>query len=300
MISITRAPAYATIQDRGRRSYLSSGVPRSGAIDVASLDTLNALLGNDRNCAAIEWALTAGEIHFEGAATFAVGGARGQLSLAGRELEEWRAYDAQAGETLVVGAPEAGRFRYIGFGGGIECPLVMQSRSTYLPGGFGGAGGRRLRTGDSVAVGSRARRHQVSDALPENLRPSVTSEIRFVGRGEVLIAGSWTVSAASDRTGYRLQRETEVTGGSVTSEPVCPGTIQLPPGGEAIVLMADAPTIGGYMIAGGVISADLGALAQRPPGALVELIPVTSQQAQRAIEREAERLERVREWSLTA
>jgi biotin-dependent carboxylase-like uncharacterized protein len=269
-------------------------------MDLATLDTLNALLGNDRSCAAIEWALTAGEIEFTDAATFAVGGAHGDLSLAGREIGEWRAYDAHAGEVLAVGAPKVGRFRYIVFSGGIECAPVLGSRSTYVPGGFGGLEGRRLRSGDSFAAGGRTRRHQVSDALPASLRPADATDIRFIPRSEGIADGEWTVSRASDRTGYRLETTREMTGGTVTSEPVCPGTIQLPPGGEAIVLMADAPTVGGYHIAGGVISADLGALAQRAPAETIRLLPVTPYQAQRAIEREAERLERVREWSLTA
>ena len=61
-----------------------------------------------------------------------------------------------------------------------------------------------------------------------------------------------------------------------------PGVIQLPPGGEPIVLMADAPTIGGYRIAGGVISADLGGLAQRRSGEAVTLEPTTIEEAQRS------------------
>ena len=298
MITISRAPAYATIQDRGRTSFLSSGVPRSGAIDLPTLDTLNALLGNDRNCAAIEWALTAGEIQFVSAATFAIGGAVSAVTLGDRRIEAWRAYDAHPGDTLTIGAPDAGRFIYLAVSGGIDCARVLGSRSTYLPGAFGGLEGRRLRTGDSVSTGARGRRHQVSDALPDDLRPSRKSEIRFVPREEGTVDGEWTLSKASDRTGYRLGREGAAGGGTVTSEPVCAGTIQVPPGGEAIVLMADAPTVGGYRIAGCVISADLGALAQRLPGQSISFTPVTSQQAQRAIEREAERLERIREWSL--
>ena len=88
-------------------------------------------------------------------------------------------------------------------------------------------------------------------------------------------------------------------GASVTSEPVCAGVIQLPPGGEPIVLMADAPTIGGYRIVGAVISADLGALAQRMPGEAIILEPVGVKAAQREALAHAEIIERIREWALT-
>ena len=249
----------------------------------------------------IEWALSAGEIVFHSNVTFAVGGASGPFPLSGREVPQFQAHQARSGDVLTVGPPESGRFRYIAVADGFDCPLTMGSRSTYTPGGFGGINGRRLKSGDSIAVGSQRRkqRHHVSDGLPQDLLPPVGQEpIRFVARGDCDIARDWKVSAASDRTGYRLESDSSVDGGSVTSEPVCPGVIQLPPAGQPIVLMADAPTIGGYRIAGAVISTDLGKLAQRNPGALVTFEAVTIGEAHRATEREAARIESIREWSL--
>jgi allophanate hydrolase subunit 2 len=43
---------------------------------------------------------------------------------------------------------------------------------------------------------------------------------------------------------------------------VLPGTIQVPPNGQPIVLMSDAQTTGGYQRIGAVIRADLWRLAQ--------------------------------------
>ena len=145
-------------------------------------------------------------------------------------------------------------------------------------------------------------RHHVADALPLKLRPPFGStEIRFVPRLDVdpnEIAGAYQLSPSSDRTGYRLEGNARSAGGSVTSEPVCPGVIQLPPGGEPIVLMADAPTVGGYRIAGGVISADLGLLAQKNPGERVELVAVSVEKAQRELERLVDIENLIGEWCL--
>lgn len=305
MISVQRAPAYATVQDLGRRGFLASGVPRAGAMDRAALDTLNAMLGNDSQAAGIEWALTAGELRFSAHATFAIGGADTVATLNDASLEQYRAYHAADGDVVSIGAPANGRFLYFAVAGGIDCPVVMGSRSTYLSGGFGGHEGRRLKSGDtlSIAAATRRRRHQVSDALPADLRPPLELErMRFVPRDASSLSGSLTgpfnVLTASDRTGYRLAGGHIEGGGSITSEPVCPGVIQLPPGGEAIVLMADAPTIGGYRIAGTVITADLGALAQRMPGSEIVLQPVSVGEAQRVLEARAEIIARIREWSL--
>jgi len=74
--------------------------------------------------------------------------------------------------------------------------------------------------------------------------------------------------------------------------------IQLPPGGEPIVLMADGPTIGGYLIAGAVISADLGALAQLAPGEAVRFKAVSVIEAQSALRRCEKDLLAIRAWAL--
>lgn len=306
MITVTKAPAYATIQDLGRKGFLASGVPRAGAMDSAALASLNGLLGNDPGAAGLESALTGGQFDFEETTTFAVGGAEASASLNGNVIESYRAYRASPGDSLIVEAPSSGRFHYICVAGGVECDVVMQSRSTYVPGGFGGLEGRRLRSGDVAQIGltKGRKKPQVSDRLPEILRPPLRSEtIRYVAREEGdasgQLSGTFSVSPASDRTGYRLLGEVTIEGASVTSEPVCPGVIQLPPGGEPIVLMADAPTIGGYRILGAVISADLGSLAQRMPGETVTLEAVSVRLAQNAAIERAEMVERIREWSLT-
>lgn len=307
MISITRAPAYLTIQDLGRAGRRSIGVPRSGAMDRLALEVLNTLLGNTRGDAALEWALSAGEITFDESVRFAIGGAEAACLLNGRAIELWRTYQTAPGDRLTIGAPSRGRFLYIGVATGIHAEIVLGSRSTYLAGGFGGLDGRMLRTRDVLQSGEQRRANEVRDlavALPADLRPRLSGDrIRFIHRvdendtGAGIIAGDFVISQSSDRTGYRLVGDTAMPGGSITSEPVLPGVIQLPPGGEPIVLMADAPTIGGYRIAGAVISADLDALAQRVPGERITLAPVTMEEAGAALEERESLVRDVEAWA---
>ena len=74
---------------------------------------------------------------------------------------------------------------------------------------------------------------------------------------------------------------------------VFPGTVQLPPDGRPIVLLADAQTIGGYPVVGQVIEADLPLAVQLRPGEEVRLKPVAIADARAAVhEREAA----VRAW----
>jgi antagonist of KipI len=90
------------------------------------------------------------------------------------------------------------------------------------------------------------------------------------------------IDADSNRVGYRLRgaalalREPS----ELVSAGVVPGTVQLPPGGNPIVLMAEAPTCGGYPRVAQVIAVDLPRLAQRRPGATVHFAQTSLEEAQ--------------------
>jgi allophanate hydrolase subunit 2 len=73
------------------------------------------------------------------------------------------------------------------------------------------------------------------------------------------------------------------------SAPACIGTVQLPAGGEPIVLLCDGPTVGGYARIGVVATADVGQLAQRRPGEVVRFQPIDLTEARQAL-REQEAL----------
>jgi allophanate hydrolase subunit 2 len=92
-------------------------------------------------------------------------------------------------------------------------------------------------------------------------------------RRAALFDAPWRVAAASDRQGLRLEGDalTLAAPREMISEPLVPGTIQLPPEGGPIVLLADAQTVGGYPVIGTVASADLPRLAQCRPGDVIHL-----------------------------
>ncbi|MDP9178185.1 MAG: biotin-dependent carboxyltransferase family protein [Gemmatimonadota bacterium] len=293
MIVVDRAPPYLAVQDAGRVGYRSSGVPPAGAMDQWSLAMANIHAGNQRNAAALEWAVGGGSLRFEHETIIGLAGAEIDAAIGDRPVQSPGSFVVRAGEELKVRAITARRFLYLAFRGGIECPVVLGSRSTYLPASFGGIEGRRLRNGDVVASGALAlqQRHSVLGGLEESAgepdynattvrvipRSADAADQRYPGARDPtgdpelfarFAEQSYTISAASDRMGYRLESAQPLTGeqASITSEPVCAGTIQLTPSGQPIVLMADAPTIGGYRIVGTVISCDVPVVAQCLPG----------------------------------
>jgi antagonist of KipI len=103
--------------------------------------------------------------------------------------------------------------------------------------------------------------------------------------GQTLVATGFKVSPDSNRMGYRiigaalaLERAAEMV-----SAPVALGTVQLPPGGEPIVLMADRQTTGGYPRIANVIAADICRLAQLAPGDIFHFQYVSHDEARRRL-----------------
>ena len=82
--------------------------------------------------------------------------------------------------------------------------------------------------------------------------------------------------------------------GAMVSRPVTWGTIQLPPDGRPIVLLADAQTVGGYPVVAVAISADRPVIGQLAPMDTVRFVEVSLARAQQALREHATNFERLR------
>lgn len=306
MIRITRAPPYLTVQDAGRKQSRWSGVPQGGAMDFTAMSAANAIAGNSLEAAALEWALGGGSIRFDRDCAFAIAGATAIATLSGQAVAPCTTTYARTGDELKVEQIISGRFLYLALCGGIDIPMLLGSRSTYLPGHFGGHEGRLLKSGDSVALGAppealpAAGFHCAAELMPRYDTGTVhvtrgTQEDLFDERAwRVLTESEYRISNASDRTGYKLEGPGLGNSiGTLPSEAGCPGAIQVPGDGFPIVLMADAPTVGGYPKIAVVSAADLPILAQRRPGETIRFELITIEQSQRALKRRAADLETI-------
>lgn len=74
------------------------------------------------------------------------------------------------------------------------------------------------------------------------------------------------------------------------SEAVAFGSIQVPSGGNPIVLMADRQTTGGYPKIAEVITVDLPLMAQLKPGDRLQFKEISIQEAQRLLRLEAKKI----------
>ncbi len=160
-----------TVQDLGRVGYERFGVPVSGAMDRLALMAANALVGNPPGAAGLEAAL-AGLSLQPGADCLVAATGRGfSLEVGGRALPLWMAAWVREGEVVALHASGEGGWGYLAVSGGIDVPLVMGSRATYLRGGFGGLEGRALAAGDALPLGEPAESHGELLQGPPGLSP---------------------------------------------------------------------------------------------------------------------------------
>lgn len=296
-LHVVKPGLLTTVQDRGRRGHRHFGVGAAGAVDAYSFAVANLLVGNPPDSAALEITLTGPRLRCDGAVRIALCGAEIEARVDGATVPGWRPIDLPAGADLSVGACRRGARAYLAIAGGVVVPRVMGSASTDLRGGFGGMRGRPLAAGDVLPLGRS--RLPAADALriaPWWIDPApdldfVPPAIVHLLPGDETLAPSdalftreWRVAAASNRQGLRLEGEAlRVAGGSApqekVSEPVVPGTLQLPPDGQPILLLADAQTHGGYARIGHAIAADLPRLAQLAPGDTLRFAPIAREEA---------------------
>jgi antagonist of KipI len=215
-----------------------------------------------------------------------------------------RPFRVRAGEELSLETLDQGCRAYLAVAGGIEVPSVLGSRSTLLSAGIGGFEGRALKPGDRLGVRPSAARPWLSPgwfAAPA-LAPQPQSELTVrVIRGpqadwfsrevwEEFLTTPYRVNPQSDRMGARLEGSALrlPSPRDMTSEAVATGSVQVPPDGQPIVLLAERQTIGGYPKIADIIRVDLGRVAQLRPGDRIRFVQTDIDEARRQL-RVAER-----------
>ncbi|HEY0506169.1 MAG TPA: biotin-dependent carboxyltransferase family protein [Lysobacter sp.] len=289
-VRVLRPGLLTTVQDDGREGWRHLGVARAGALDRGAARLANRLVGNDDEAAVLELTLLGPTLRFDAPARVALLGASVAARFDGERVPMGRPVALPAG-TLELGALHGGARAWLAIDGGIDVPGVLGSRSTDLRGGFGGLQGRALQAGDALPLGpTHAGACEALRTVPWWIDPMhdgpARAPIRYVPSGHPAAAALarrlWQASTASNRQGLRLQGDAlPVPAADGVSEPVAPGTIQLPSDGQPIVLLADAQTVGGYPKLGHVIAADLPRLAQCIPGQSLHFAPVDAATARR-------------------
>ena len=291
MLNIIRAGLQTTVQDQGRNGLRGQGVSLGGALDAPALYAANLLVGNRGTDAGLEVTLGECTVEFTRDGWMALTGAGCDAYLDKQRIWTGWNYPVRAGQRLVLHRPKRGMRSYLAVSGGIDVPKVLGSRSTDLTGGFGGLDGRRLKDGDVLPLGEVRSVPQKSQGIKQLL---FNNYIRVLPGPEYqefspeeqafFWRTPWHLSPQSNRMGYRLNGHVLRRSSSreMFAHGLLPGVIQVPHGGQPIVLMADAQTTGGYPRIACVIEADLYHLAQIRLGEPIHFIRCTLAEAQQA------------------
>jgi antagonist of KipI len=307
LIHVQTPGMFTTVQDLGRYGYGPLGVSPSGAADPISLRIGNLLVGNPENAAALEMTLLGGTFLFPDGGIAALTGSdfapvlsspMRQLgaSLPGRDaISMHTAFDISPGGVLKTGPSRNGARCYLCVAGGIAVRPLLGSASTHILTGLGGFEGRALRKGDVLEVGQgRALpTRRVAAEILHKLAPRKTLRTTVAPQTDWFSAdslrrfyeGVYTVSEESNRMGLRLQGASLEAPhqGQMTSEGVSLGAIQIPAGGQPIILFVEQQTTGGYPKIANIISADLSSVGQLRPRDQIRFELVTPETARTLI-----------------
>jgi antagonist of KipI len=297
-VRVLRPGLLTTLQDRGRHGFQRVGLCPGGAMDHVALALANALVGNPPDEAALEITVIGPELLFEQDALVAVCGAEFQGG-----FPHNRPVLARNGTKLNVGRAVRGARAYIAVAGGFDVDPVLGSRSTYLPGRFGGFEGRALKHGDVLPLRDSAAHERFNSlkkakdgtvrwSAPPLTLPDREPILVHVIEGQHFASFDsnsqraffdtvWRVAPDSNRMGFRLSGPPlgRPQAEEILSGPTCLGSVQVPPSGVPIALMADHQTTGGYPRIAEIASADVARLAQLAPGGKVHFAKCTLEMA---------------------
>lgn len=314
-LEICESGLQTTVQDGGFRGLRHQAISQCGAADPLSLALANIALGHHVGKSGLE--ITLAQEMANGFAMryhcdetditlrCAIAGAPCPVTFNGAAMKTNRAFTLKNGDNIQWGAPPFGCRSYFALSADFDLPMVMNSHSTHIAGGFGGYKGRALQKGDKITLKpSKAIANiQGDDQLPVHMAsmtiaPWITNHHHilhiidapestiFAAETDALCTQKWSVSGRAGRMGIMLTpanpplEDTHTHAPHNThimkSGPVFPGTIQFPPHGHPFILGVDGQTTGGYPRIGRVIRADRHILGQLRPGDTVEFRAIST------------------------
>lgn len=321
MIQVVQQGLLDTIQDAGRYGYQHLGINPGGAMDRVALYVANSLVGNAGMDAAIELHFPASAFLFEADALVALSGADFGAMVNDQPFPLNRPVQVSRHAVLRFTKPVSGARCYLAIGGGLALTPWLGSYSTHLKAGAGGFHGRALQKGDRIPFRQEVMFHSDQQATPLPWTADISdlyeagSTIRIIPGHEwelleddTLLNAAFLLTEQCDRMGFRLRGPVLKTHdrGERLSAGVSRGTIQLLPGGQLIILMADHQTTGGYARVAHVITADMPALSQHTPHQQLHFTAVDEITAGNLLWQQEQRLQilqnacklRLEEWNL--
>jgi biotin-dependent carboxylase-like uncharacterized protein len=274
-VEVLKAGLFSNLQDRGRLGYQHLGVPIGGSLDTTAAQMALHIAGATIDQPLIECTLIGPTLKFDDDCTIAITGANMNPMVNGHPINSYQSIQIHSDDTLSLGNASNGARAYIAINGQWKTKSWLGSVSPVY-------GAYQMLTPDSIL-----RKGQFLDIFPnvinENLAfdpPSFNNRIHVMAGPESNVIDAslvfnrcYTMSHQSNRMAIILNEKIDVPYKitPMISSGVIPGTIQLTPSGQLMILMADAQTTGGYHRIGQVKAADIDKLAQIRIGGEIEI-----------------------------
>lgn len=313
-IEVLDGGVQTTIQDYpARLGYWDIGVPPSGAMDNFSFRIGNRMLGNVLTAPGIECTLRGGSYKFRDDMTICLTGADMNAKLDGNSVSMYEVISVKNGQVLELGKAIKGMRTYILVKGGFDVPTILGSAATFALGGFGGHGGRTLKTGDLIHVNLEGEANvcpikkvcEYKEIWDIGVVPGPHCTTEFLNKEylDQLTSTEWEVHFNSDRTGVRLIGPTPLwareDGGEAGLHPsnvhdtaYAVGTIDLT-GDMPIILGPDGPSLGGFVCPVTIPSGELWKIGQLAPDNKVKFHLISIETAEEIRRKQEEYLENI-------
>ncbi len=277
MIKVIDPGFYTSIQDLGRFGAQNFGVPISGCMDQCSADIANKIIGNNSLEALIELTMTGCCLKFENNTTIAITGSDMSPKLNGLSIDMFSVIEVKYGDILSFGRIKYGFRTYIAFRGGINSEKVMESKSMYV----GLTKNFKINKNDEIYLNdskpSLNKKHKASMnklALSDEIECYKGPEYSKLTtqNKDKLLSTQFSISNNHNRMGYVLNQKIKNTIKPIITSHVMPGTVQLTPGGDIIILMRDSQTTGGYPRILQLTDKAIDFVAQKRTGSLIKFL----------------------------
>lgn len=253
MLKVIKSGFYSTIQDHGRFGYREYGVPVSGAMDLYSSQFANVLLGNSEDAAVLEMTMFGGVFQFSKPTLIAISGANMSPKLNNKIIKQNIAIKVKENDILSFGRVTEGFRTYLSVKNGFQSHTVMESHSQYSS----ITALSVINNGNTLSYNSIDNEFNEPNASVKYDDSILSSKIidTFTGpefnqlsdeQKDFLFNSEMNVTKYNNRMAYQLQPLIKNDLKPILTSPVLPGTVQLTPKGNLIILMRDCQTTGGY------------------------------------------------------
>jgi biotin-dependent carboxylase-like uncharacterized protein len=270
MLKVLKSGFFNTIQDKGRFGFAAMGIPVSGAMDSYSSDIANSILNNSLEDAVIEITFGSCKFQFLCDTFICVSGGDFSLKINEQPIGLNKKISVSKNDILSFGNLNFGARCYLAVSGGIKSEVKLNSRSFYK----GITKNTILQNGMGIPISQRIKGEFMSNSsIKINEVHFKSEEIKCYKGPEFdllrsdqqkeLIEKLYSISKDANRMGYQLNETIANNLPSILTSAVMPGTVQLTPSGNLIILMKDCQVTGGYLRVLQLSEAAINCIAQK-------------------------------------